>query len=291
MPTLPSEPTMATVASWTPLAWSPAEAGNFHFFRDRSNEAAVLAATIDAACRNLGLEPARATAIDVGSAEGDFRRRLEGLFGTYVPVPFQGHHDVIRFVADLDGGGEKELPRFDVSILAHVLPYLHDPSHLLPSLARHGNGHGVGIAVLLAPAGDQYRVGRLALEYDRRSRRHDHAARFAAWLGARSVAFETHRVVSEAVAEDQGVLLRLLAFFTGSSDEQLLERIAKELEPAVGGGYRLTSEHQLITWRLHDLLPQRMATDHDGNGQRHRTGGRSPLAPAWSNGAGQETAT
>jgi phosphoserine phosphatase len=291
MLTSPSPPSAATAAGWAPLAWSSAEGTNFSFFRDRSNEPTVLTAAIDAHCRRFGLDPAVATAIDVGSADGEFSRRLDGLFGTYLPVPFQGHDDVTRFVAHMERRSEGELLRFDVSILAHVLPYLRDPNQLLSSLARHSNGHGIGMAVLLAPSGDQYRVGRLALEYDRRSRRHDHAARFAAWLGARSVGFETHTVVSEAVAEDQAALLRLLAFFSGSSDEQLLERIAKELEPAVGGGYRLTSEHQLITWRLHDLLPQRMATSHDSNGQRHRTGGRSPLAPAWRNGAGKDTAT
>jgi hypothetical protein len=254
MLTSPSDPSAATAARWAPVAWSPAEASNFSFFRDRSNEPGVLATAIDANCRRAGLKPATATAIDVGSSDGEFGRRLDDLFGTYLPVPLQGHHDVTRFVADLEGRGEAERLRFDVSILAHVLPYLRDPSQVLAHLARHGNGHGIGIAVLLAPSGDQYRIGRLALDYDSRARRHDHAARFAAWLRARSVRFETCTVVSEAVAEDHGALLRLLAFFTGSSDEQLLERIAKELEPAPGGGYRLTSKHRLITWRMRDLL-------------------------------------
>lgn len=267
MPTSPSQPSVATAASWASLAWSPAEASNFSFFRDRSNEPAVLAAAIDASCRRFGLDPAAATAIDVGSFEGEFSRRLGGLFGTYRPVPFQGHHDVTRFVANLQGRGAAEPPRFDVSILAHVLPYLRDPSQLLPALARHGNGQGIGIAVLLAPSGDQYRIGRLALDYDRHGRRHDHAARFAAWLGAHSVGFERHTVVSEVVAEDHGALLRLLAFFTGSSDEQLLERIAKDLDPARGGGYRLATDHQLMIWRFRELLPHGRTSTHANNGQ------------------------
>jgi hypothetical protein len=261
MPTLPLDPTVATAASWAPLAWTPAEASNFAFFRDRSNEVAVLTATIKACCGRLGMDPATATAIDVGSSDGEFGRRLDDLFGTYLPIPFQDHHDVARFVADLCARRDDQRLGFDVSILAHVLPYIHDPGQLLVPLARHADRHGVGIAVLLAPSGDQHRVGQLALDYAVSARLHDHADRFVSWLAARDVALETHTVVSEAVAEDHAALLRLLAFVTGTSDQRLLERIAKEMEPTPEGGYRLTTDHCLVLWRLRELLEKVWETE------------------------------
>jgi hypothetical protein len=238
---------------WDAIDWTDTERDNFSFFRRRSDEPAVLAAATMRAALASRVDPSTATALDFGSDGGELSDRLRKRFKTYVAMPIDGHASAARQLAALRSESGRRL-FFDICVISHVLPYVMDAESIVRTIATRASPRGIGIAILLDASGDQHEIGRLARICDPRyPRKHDHGARFASFLGARGVPFDSFVVTSQACAVTPGELARMLAFFLGDARRELIAQVGASIQAGGDGIYRLTSRHRVFTWKLRDF--------------------------------------
>jgi hypothetical protein len=240
----------ARAPDWEAIDWTDTERDNFSFFRQHSDEPAVLTEATMRAALASRVDPSTATTLDFGSDGGELSDCLRKRFKRYVAMPIDGHASAERQLAALRSGSGRAL-FFDICVISHVLPYVMDAGSIVRAIASRASPRGIGIAILLDASGDQHEIGRLARIYDPcYPRKHDHGARFAAFLGAHEVPFNSFVVTSQSRAASPGDLARLLAFFLGDGRRELIAQVGASIPAGDDGVYRLTSRHRVFTWRL-----------------------------------------
>jgi hypothetical protein len=243
---------------WPVLDWVPAEQDNFDLLRDLSDESQILAAAVcDELSRWHPGPLAQLRLLDYG-AEPDNRLAalLRDRVRAYLPVRLGGDTPAAQGPAGGAFAGQR-LP-FDAVLLSHVLPYIRRPDRVLSALAHHAEPDAIVVAVGLAPRGDQHELTLRARQYDAAyPRRHDHTVHLDRWLTRQGVPRSTRITWSQAHAEDEQTLRRLVEFMLGSADPGLIDPIAATVPRRSGGGAVIRTAHSVLAWplRYHRINP------------------------------------
>ena len=236
---------------WPVLDWVPAEQDNFGLLRDRSDESEILA---DAICDQLSRwHPSSLTQLrllDYGAEPGNrLAALLRARVGSYLPVRFGGDTPAAHGRAGSASADERLT--VDAVLLSHVLPYIRRPDRVLSALADNAEPDAVVVAVGLAPHGDQHELTVRARQQDAAyPRRYDHAVHLDRWLARAGVPRSTQIAWSQARADDERTLRRLVAFMLGSTDPGLIDAITATIPHRPGGGTVIRTAHRVLAWPL-----------------------------------------
>ena len=243
---------------WPVLNWVPAEQDNFGLLRDRSDESEILT---DAICDQLSRCHPRPLLqlrlLDYGAEPGNrLAALLRARVRSYLPVRLGG--DTPATHGHPGSAFTRERLSFDAVLLSHVLPYIRRPDRMLSALARDAEPDAIVVAVGLAPHGDQHDLTLRARQYDAAyPRRHDHAVHLDRWLARQAVPRSTRITWSQARAEDEQTLRRLVEFMLGSTDPAMIDTITATIPRKSDAATVIRTAHSVLAWplRYHRIDP------------------------------------
>ncbi len=253
---------------WPTIRWTGPEEIAFVTFRSASNEALMIARSIDQILFEHGFTQIRL--LDFGSGTGEVEMRIETGRESSVSVEPSGNDWLVsRRQAGRTHNLDELVKLFtqpieiDVFLFCRVLGYISEPVEVFNLLKNLSSDRSIWIAVVSAPSGDQYHICKKAFEQGLTDRLSERTSAMRALLEDQGINYGT-KLVRTAYSVDSESKARIaLAFFLGV-DVDSLE--VDQLQSSIWRGHHpteLTSHHTVFYWTMNDPGHARKRSEND----------------------------